>query len=825
MGTLMPRQHIPNRSALTEGNRTVIRVRVRLGGAVQGVGFRPFVHRRATALGLAGWVTNSAAGVTVEAEGDLHRVHTLLAELRASPPANASIAAIEICEIRPRGDKGFAIRASDTEGTPIAHVLPDLATCDECLQEIFNTADRRYRYPFVNCTQCGPRYSIIEAIPYDRTRTSMRHFRMCAACQAEYDDPSDRRFHAEPNACPVCGPRLSLCDSAGQVLASGYDAISAAAAAVRAGQIVAAKGIGGFHLIADARDGVVVQRLRERKHRKEKPFAVMFASLAEVQQCCCVTPEEAVLLTNPVRPIALLRRVSGNVSELVAPGSPLLGVMLPYAPLHHLLLRELGFPVVATSGNLSDEPIVIEDRDALARLGCVADLFMTHDRPIIRSVDDSVIRIVCGREFVIRRGRGLAPTQLDVPGVAAGILAVGGHLKTTVALTRDSGVVLSQHIGDLKTSLARAAHSSAIADLERLHAAEPRLAACDLHPDYASSHAAEAADLPVVGVQHHLAHVIGCMAEHRLPPPVLGVAWDGAGLGTDGAIWGGEFLLVTPGGWSRVAHLRPFRLLGGEAGASEPRRAALGLLFEAFGEAVFTREDLAPLATFMPAERRVLAGMLRSGTNAPWTTSVGRLFDAFASVLGLRQRVSYEGQAAAELEWAAEGSTVERRYEFRVTTSEDAEKPHPLLGGAEVVGGRPPASGVSVHAAPPLLVDWQPALQSALTDLQIGTGTGAISAAFHAGLAAVIVEIARRVGERCVVLSGGCFQNARLIEAAVAALRAAGHQPVWHQRVPPNDGGLALGQAVWAAWSEDRGDARCASRFPAGSSASPVTNR
>lgn len=838
----MPRQLIPNTPVSTPGNGGVVRIRVLVGGAVQGVGFRPFVHRRATALGLAGWVSNSAAGVTIEAEGEAHRVQALLAELRASPPANASIAAIETCYICPGGDKGFAIRASDTEGALVAHVLPDLATCDECLREMFDPADRRYRYAFINCTQCGPRHSIIEAIPYDRARTSMRHFHMCPACQAEYDDPMDRRFHAEPNACAVCGPRLSLWDRSGQVLASGDDAVSAAADAVRAGHIVAAKGIGGFHLIADARDSVVVQRLRDRKRREDKPFAVMFANLTGVQECCRVSSEEAAVLTGPARPIALLRRVGGDVCEAVAPGNPSLGVMLPYAPLHHLLLQELGFPVVATSGNVSDEPIAIDERDVLARLGGIADLFLVHNRPVVRAVDDSVMRIVCGREFVVRRGRGLAPMQLSVPGVAGGILAVGGHLKTTVALSRNDNVVLSQHIGDLTTPAARAAHACAIADLARLHAFEPRLAVCDLHPDYASSRAAEAADLPVVFVQHHLAHVIACMAEQGLKPPVLGVAWDGTGLGTDGAIWGGEFLLVRPDGASRAAHLRPFRLPGGEAAANEPRRVALGLLFEAFGDGVFRCEDLEPVAAFTRAERRVLAGMLRSGTNAPWTTSVGRLFDAFASILGLRQRASYEGQAAAELEWAAAGAFAEQPYEFRVTAPQAAEKSRPPVGGVRAAGEALPAAepgrvvpdpcppsvtrgGVPVHALAPLVVDWQPALRSALTDLQSGVPAGAISAAFHAGLGAVIAEIARRIGERCVVLSGGCFQNVRLTEAAVAALRTAGHQPVWHERLPPNDGGLALGQAVWAAWSEDRGDAQCASRFPAGLSASPVTNR
>ena len=838
----MPRKLVPSLPMFTPSNGAVVRVRVLIGGAVQGVGFRPFVHRRATALGLTGWVSNSAAGVTIEAEGEPRRVHALLAELHASPPAMASVAAIETREICPCGDKGFAIRASDREGAAIAHVLPDLATCDECLREMLDPADRRYRYAFINCTQCGPRYSIIEAIPYDRARTSMRHFHMCPACQAEYDDPSDRRFHAEPNACPVCGPRLSLWDSTSQVLANGYDAISAAADAVRAGHIVAAKGIGGFHLIADARDNMVVRRLRDRKRREEKPFAVMFASLADVKECCRVSPEEAALITSRVRPLGLLRRVGGDVCEAVAPGNPSLGVMLPYAPLHHLLLRELGFPVVATSGNISDEPIAIDERDALARLGGIADVFLVHDRPIVRAVDDSVMRIMCGRELVVRRGRGLAPAQLSVPGVAGGILAAGGHLKTTIAVSRNDSVVLSQHIGDLTTSAARAAHARAMEDLAGLHAVEPRLAACDLHPDYASSQAAAAGDLPVVVVQHHLAHVIACMAEHGLQPPVLGVAWDGTGLGTDGMIWGGEFLLVTPSGACRVAHLRPFRLPGGEAATIEPRRAALGLLFESLGDAVFTREDLAPAADFTLAERRVLARMLRSGTNAPWTTSVGRLFDAFASILRLRQRASYEGQAAAALEWAAAGCSAEGRYEFRVTTRDNAKTPQPPRGGVGPEGGdqpggetrRAPADlrpglarggGVLVNASAPMVVDWQPALRSALTDLQTGIPASAIAAAFHTGLAAAIAEIARRIGERCVVLSGGCFQNVRLTEAAVAALRAAGHQPVWHQRVPPNDGGLALGQAVWAAWSEDRGDARCASRYPAGLSASRVTNR
>ncbi len=475
--------------------------------------------------------------------------------------------------------------------------------------------------------------------------------------------------------------------------------------------------------------------------------------------------------------------MDGAVAPAVAPGNPWLGAMLPYAPLHHLLLRELGFAVVATSANVSDEPIATDEREALARLGGIADLFLVHDRPIVRAVEDSVARIVCGRELVLRRARGYAPASIAVAGMASGILAMGAHLKATVAVSRAAGVVLSQHIGDLETIAARAAHARVVADATRLHAVTPRLVARDLHPDYASSRAAEAAGLPVAGVQHHLAHVVACMAEHGIAPPVLGVAWDGTGYGPDGTVWGGEFLLVTETGWRRVARLRPFRLPGGEAAVREPRRAALGLLYEGYGAKAFAMTDLAPVAAFSAAERTTLRTMLLRAVNAPLTSSAGRLFDGFAALCGLRQRASYEGQAAAELEWAAEGHASGRSYEL------------PLR---------------ETRAQPSLEVDWRPALAAALADLRAGTAPGAVSEALHNGLAAAIAAAARRCGQHRVVLTGGCFQNARLTEAAVAALRAAGFEPIWHRRVPPNDGGIALGQAVWAAWSEPRGSTPCA---------------
>jgi hydrogenase maturation protein HypF len=772
------------------GAASLIRRRILVRGAVQGVGFRPFVYRQATALRLAGWVVNSAQGVRVEAEGDREHVAALVAAIRDAPPANATVLSLETQDLEPCGETAFAIRTSEADGDRRVDILPDLAICEDCLRELFDPADRRYLYPFINCTHCGPRYSIIEDIPYDRMRTAMRHFPMCAACRAEYEDPADRRFHAEPNACPECGPRLELWDGTGDVLARGRTALGAAAAALRQGRIVAVKGIGGFHLLADARNEAAVRRLRQRKRRAEKPFAVMFPSLGEIAASCEVGPVEEALLGGPARPIVLLRRRGGPVAPSVAPGNPWLGALLPYAPLHHLLMRDLGFPVVATSGNTSNEPIVFRENEAVARLGSIADLFLVNDRPIVRPVDDSVVRVVCGRELMLRRARGYAPRSIPVKDVPSDILALGGHLKATVALTRAGSVVISQHLGDLEAVATRAAHARAAGDASRLFSAAPRLVVRDLHPDYASSRAAEAMGRPVVAVQHHLAHVAACMAERGLAPPLLGVAWDGAGYGPDGSVWGGEFLLVTEAGWRRVAHLRRFRLPGGEAAMREPRRAALGLLYEAFGADALAMTDLAPVAAFSTTERAVLGRTLARGTNAPWCSSAGRFFDAFAALCGLRQVSSYEGQAAAELEWAADGYAERGNYAFAIRERASSS---------------------------PLIVDWRPALQAALDDLRARVAPGAVSAALHRGLAGAIAGIARRVGERRVILTGGCFQNALLTEASVAVLREAGFDPVWHRQVPPNDGGIALGQAAWVGWCERAGEIECASRFPDGS--------
>ena len=757
------------------------RQRLKITGTVQGVGFRPFLYRRATAHGLSGFALNGNEGVIVEIEGPTEVIAAFIEDIRENPPPNAVIRNIVISDRPFLGDSDFTIRESAHEGPPTTSVLPDLATCDQCLAEIFDPLDRRYLYPFTNCTNCGPRYSMIRDLPYDRARTVMRHFPMCPACAAEYADPDDRRFHAEPNACPDCGPQLALLDENGEELATRHAALVAAADAIRQGQIAAVKGLGGFHLMADARDAEAVQRLRQRKHREEKPFAVMVPSLEMAPTLCHIDEAEEQLLTSRERPIVVLRRrAEASIAEEVAPGNPTLGLMLPYTPLHHIMMAELDFPIVATSGNLSDEPIAIDNDDALDRLGEIADLFLVHDREIVRPVDDSVTRVVRGRPQILRRARGYAPASISVEPLPAGILALGGHLKATVALTREEGVVLSPHIGDLESVLSRDTFEAVTNNLLQLYETRSRALACDLHPDYHTTRLAEAwaaeHGLPLARIQHHLAHVAAGMAEHGLKPPVLGVAWDGTGFGTDGTIWGGEFLLVADDGWKRVGHLRPFRLPGGDTAIREPRRAAFGILYEMFGRDVSAMGHLPPVASFSESARRTLVAMLEKGMNAPVTTSAGRLFDGVSALLGLRQRSGYEGQAACALEWSVAGDS-RASYPFAVTGS---------------------------------TVDWAPALHAILDDVQAGIPVGLIAAGFHAGLGNAIAEMARRIGVETVMLTGGCFQNRVLTECAADALELAGHRAYWHEKVPPGDGGLALGQAYWTARMIEAGEMSCA---------------
>jgi len=778
------------------------RLKLVVRGAVQGVGFRPFVYRLATELELKGWVLNSSQGVFIEVEGPPQQVAEFAGRLKSEKPPRAIIQSCEPTYLDGCGYSAFEIRESRDTGEKNALILPDIATCADCLRELLSPNDRRFRYPFTNCTNCGPRFSIIDALPYDRANTSMRKFAMCADCAREYHDPSNRRFHAEPIACARCGPQLELWDSVGRTIVHSDAALLQATAEVRAGKIVALKGLGGFQLLTDARNGEAIRRLRIRKHREEKPFAVMYPSLEAIAADCLLeerhpacfdgqassllgngcdglearrpsqagslTSVAAQILLSSESPIVLLPRRTGTDSPLaanVAPNNPNLGVMLPYTPLHHLLLHALNFPVIATSGNLSDEPICINEREALERLRGLADFFLVHDRPIVRHVDDSIVRIVAGREMILRRARGYAPLPISLNRSLPSILAVGAHLKNTVALSVDRTVFISQHLGDLATKPAHDAFRRSLADLPRLYATEPRVIAHDLHPDYLSTKAALELPGDHLGVQHHWAHIAACMAENELEPPLLGIAWDGTGYGTDATIWGGEFFLVETDRSRRVAHFRHFRLPGGEAAVREPRRSALGLLHEIFGENRWPETDLRD--QFDPIEWKTLRRLLVRQLHSPVTSSVGRLFDAIAALGGLRFRSTFEGQAAMELEFACESASAEG-YPFflRKTT--------------------------------PLQIDWEPTIRALLADRERNVPVGLIASRFHRMLVNAILEISRRFKQPKIVLSGGCFQNRYLSERTIEQLRVEGFQPYWHQRIPPNDGGIALGQ-VWAA--------------------------
>ncbi|HET9530882.1 MAG TPA: carbamoyltransferase HypF, partial [Blastocatellia bacterium] len=610
-----------------DDSETYLRLHVAIRGAVQGVGFRPFIYRLATGLGLKGWVNNSSQGVFIDVEGARENLESFLLRIEQEKPPRSFVQSLESSFLDPSGYKTFEIRASDTAGNKTAFVLPDIASCKECLGEVLDPENRRYLYPFTNCTNCGPRFTIIEALPYDRPNTTMSGFPMCDACLAEYENPLSRRFHAQPNACPACGPHIELWDRAGAVLSSRDSALAEAAKAIGRGEIVAVKGLGGFHLMVDAGSDEAVRRLRSRKRREEKPFALMCPDLDAIKAIAEVSELEHRLLASPEAPVVLLRRLKQEslISLLVAPGNPYLGVMMAYTPLHYLLMKLVGSPVVATSGNLSDEPICTDEYEALDRLGQIADLFLVHNRPIARHVDDSVVRVIMGRELVLRRARGYAPLPIHIGQPSPPVLAVGAHLKNSIAASVDSDVFLSQHIGDLETAEAFSAFQGVISSFERLYELHPSGVACDEHPGYLSTQFAEKSELPVIRVQHHYAHVLSCMAENGLQEPALGIAWDGTGLGADGTIWGGEFLRIPPKPlvrpltcppeddpppFQRVAHLRTFRLPGGEKAVREPRRSAIGLLYEMFGDEVFDMKHLAPVAAFSDQEATVIKAML-----------------------------------------------------------------------------------------------------------------------------------------------------------------------------------------------------------------------
>ena len=761
------------------------RLKVVVRGAVQGVGFRPFIYRLANELGLKGWVLNSSSGVFIEVEGPTEKLRSFVLRIETDKPPIAFIQSLESSYLDVTGYKGFEIRES-LDGEKTAIVVPDIATCPDCRREIFDSHNRRYLYPFTNCTNCGPRFTIIESLPYDRPRTSMRKFEMCPQCRAEYDNPTNRRFHAQPNACPECGPQLQLVDREGHILNARHDALRSAAQYIRNGNIVAVKGLGGFHLMCDAASEDAVRMLRRRKNREAKPFALMYPSIEMIERDCELSESEARLLRSPEAPIVLLetkRGVDIRIAPSIAPGNPYLGVMLPYTPLHLLLMAELKFPIVATSGNLSDEPICIDEREALTRLFDVADVFLIHDRPIVRHVDDSIARIVMDRELVLRRARGFAPLPVTVDRELPSMLAVGAHQKNAIATSVGRQVFVSQHIGDLETVQAEEAFENVIGSFRSLYSLEAGRVACDLHPNYVSSQYARRTSQDVSFVQHHHAHILSCMAENSVTGPALGIAWDGSGYGTDGTIWGGEFLRVDPKveGFTRVAHLRTFRLPGSETAVREPRRCAAGMLFEMFGTETFDlgpnsqaakfgllNSLLTPIESFTPEERGILRGMLERKLNSPITSSAGRLFDAVASLIGLRQFARYEGQAAMELEFAATRDFSREHYTVNL------EK-----------------NGV-------LQFDWARMVVEIMTDVAAHTAQSRIARKFHNTMVETMVQVAAAVGENKIVLSGGCFQNKLLTEMAVTRLQREGFRVYWHQRIPPNDGGIALGQLMAA---------------------------
>jgi hydrogenase maturation protein HypF len=750
------------------------RQRLLVQGAVQGVGFRPFIYRLAAEIGIQGWVSNSAQGVLIEAEAARPQLDTFVAQIEAQKPPHSSIQRIVVEPIPAIGmpdHSKFEIRESSGTGSRSAIILPDLGTCPDCLREMLDPSDRRYRYPFTNCTHCGPRYSIIKSLPYDRPNTTMHSFVMCKECRAEYEDPMDRRFHAQPTACPTCGPQLRLWDSKGEEIALRDDALCAAAEAIRQGDVVALKGMGGFQLLVDARNPEAVQQLRERKNRPDKPFAIMVGTIAQVKALCEVSGLEECLLSSSEAPIVLLRNLNHELlcSE-IAPNNPNLGVMLPYTPLHHLLMNELGFPVVATSGNLAGEPICTDEQEALTRLNGIADVFLVHDRPIARPVDDSVVRVMAGTECVLRRARGYAPLPIELTESMPVMIASGAHLKNTVAMSIGAQVFLSQHIGDLETPEAVSTFQQVLKDLQGLYDQPAEMIACDLHPDYRSTHLAqelaEQIERPSIQVQHHYAHVLACMAEHKLEAPVLGVAWDGTGYGTDGTIWGGEFLTIDDRSFERSAYLRPFRLIGGESAIREPRRIALGLLLDLYGTRL---PDVSQLG-FSSSELDILKTAFTKKINAPQTSSIGRLFDAVSALIGLRQEVSFEGEAAMQLEFACEGITTRRSY-------------HPNMARQQAGWN---------------MLNWGPMIEGILADLSVGVSRAEIAAAFHNTLVEMIVRVATQQQIEQVVLSGGCFQNKRLLEGSIIRLQEAGFRPFWSQKIPSNDGGIALGQIMAA---------------------------
>ena len=751
---------------LTVCSEGLQRIGISLTGLIQGVGFRPHIYTLARGLGLTGWVSNSPEGVEIELEGNPDGIHSFLKLLKTKLPAHASIASQSISPLPIQGSSEFTIRQSKSEGERVPLILPDIAVCAECLDEMSDPNNRRYRYPFINCTHCGPRYSIVDALPYDRPNTSMAEFELCEDCRREYADPTDRRYHAQPIACPVCGPTVQFYQKNSNCHQRGEDALEAAINLLVRGEILALKGLGGFQLLVDASNSDAVAALRSGKRRGNKPFAILFPDLSSVWDAVHVSPVEAKLLQSFEAPIVLLKK-KNSLFDAAAPRNPYLGVFLPYTPLHHLILRDLDRPLVATSGNLSNEPICIDDKEAFSRLGDLADGFLVHNRPIRRAVDDSVVQVVDGKCQVLRRARGYAPLPIPLERPVKPMLAVGGHLKNTIAIAKGKQVVLSQHIGDLDTCETFEAFQSTLSDFQQLYQMDGVSVVSDKHPDYLSTHVAQGfPSTDVHSIQHHLAHVYSCMADHQLTPPLTGIVWDGTGYGDEGALWGAEVFHLTNQDQRRVASLLPIILPGGEAAIHDISRIATSLL------------HAAGLPVPSDKNSQMLIQMITRGINAPGCSSMGRLFDGVSALIGLCCQVDFEGEAAMLLEYEAMECDCEEAYTMPV--SKDTESPLAVF-------------------------DWRSAVKQISDDLQWGVKTSTIARKFHNSLVDCVLNSAQLGGERNVLLTGGCFQNKLLSELAIRKLTQFGFEPYIHNMIPPNDGGLSAGQIYGAIFNDQTG--------------------
>ena len=757
---------------LLRNKKVIKRARYLFTGIVQGVGFRPFIYRLAVRHGLAGFVQNRPDGVLVEVEGTPTAIASFFSSVGQELPPLANITNISSSDISITGDTEFQIIVSDNEGQGDVHIAPDSAVCAACLKELFDPADRRFRYPFINCTNCGPRLTIINDIPYDRVHTSMACFPLCPKCRTEYENPANRRFHAEPNACPVCGPQLELRDADGKSIPCD-DQLEKAVELIIAGNVLAIKGLGGFHLCVDATSDEAVKKLRLRKYREEKPLAIMVRDIEQARLIAEVNDEEQALLSSVQRPIVLLKKNKNNiVSELIAPSVPNLGIMLPYAPLHYLLLENKLLALVMTSANQVDEPICISNREAQSRLRGIVDYFLVHNREILVRCDDSIAFVTGGKTQLLRRSRGYAPRPLILKESSPAVLALGPQLKSTQCILKDNFAFLSPHIGDLETPQARDFFHESLALIKRITQSDPQIIACDYHPAYYSTQVAqELKAARIVPVQHHHAHIVSCMAENQIEGDVIGLAMDGTGYGLDGNAWGGEFLIANSTQFKRFGHLQYFILPGGEKAIHEPWRIGVSLLKQAYGKSwpdIASRLKLAPDQT----DFELLDKIIETRLNSPLSSGLGRLFDGVAAILGLRRKVSFEGQAAMELEAKAKLRGAMLPFEILLNRDDSC------------------------------ILDTSAAIRAIVENIFAGKSVEEIASAFHATLtaafAAMSCEIRKETGINRVALSGGCFQNRILLEGTVAELKKNGFDVYCHSQVPANDGGVSLGQAVIA---------------------------